>query len=160
SRDAINYVAFLPGVDVPADFRDTTIMGLPQSAQSVTLDGINVQDNIGKTTNGFFPVIQPTVEATDALTLSLGTPGASAASHGAVQLQFVTRSGTDQFRGAFFDTFRTTGLTANSYFNAQAGLPTNTARLNEFGISEGGPISHGKAFFFAHYADTHDRTAV
>ncbi len=46
TRNALNFVEFLPGVDTAANHnqRDSTVMGLPQSAISITIDGVNTQD--------------------------------------------------------------------------------------------------------------------
>ena len=45
SRNALDFVALLPGVNTPGGNRDTTINGLPQSAINITIDGMSVQDN-------------------------------------------------------------------------------------------------------------------
>ena len=54
SRNALDFVVNLPGVNTPAGSRDSTVNGLPQSAINITLDGMNIQDNYLKTTDGFF----------------------------------------------------------------------------------------------------------
>src|SRR5512145_2302819 len=45
SRNALNFVTFLPGVETTAGPRGSTISGLPQNTISVTLDGVNVNNN-------------------------------------------------------------------------------------------------------------------
>jgi hypothetical protein len=45
SRDASQFVVFLPGVTSPGGSRDSTVNGLPQSTINMTLDGVNIQDN-------------------------------------------------------------------------------------------------------------------
>jgi hypothetical protein len=54
SRNALNAVTFLPGVNTPGVNRDSTINGLPQSMINITLDGVSNQDNFNKTGDGFF----------------------------------------------------------------------------------------------------------
>ena len=49
SRNALNAVTFLPGVNTPGVNRDSTINGLPQSMINITLDGVSNQDNFNKT---------------------------------------------------------------------------------------------------------------
>jgi len=52
SRNALNFVVFLPGVETSAGPRGSTISGLPQNAISVTYDGVNVNNNF-QSTDGF-----------------------------------------------------------------------------------------------------------
>src|SRR5215510_1871590 len=48
SRNAIDFIVMLPGVNTPTTARNSTVNGLPQSALNITIDGINVQDNYNK----------------------------------------------------------------------------------------------------------------
>jgi len=54
SRDGLAFVANLSGVNTPGNVRDSTVNGLPQGAINITLDGMSIQDNYLKTTDGFF----------------------------------------------------------------------------------------------------------
>ena len=160
SRNALNFVTMLPGVDTPGVNRDSTVMGLPQSTLSITIDGVNVQDNYLKTTDGFFARVTPRQDAVEQVTVSSATPGADAAGQGAVQIQFVTRSGTNQFKGTAYHYYRDAKLNTNYWFNARNSLPRNEVTLNQFGASEGGPIvlpglydGRGKAFFFFNHEE-------
>jgi hypothetical protein len=98
SRDTLNFVVMLPGVDTPGINRDSTIHGLPQTAINITLDGINVQDNYLKTTDGFFSRISPRLDSVEEVTVSTATPGAESGGQGAVQIKFVTRAAITTFR--------------------------------------------------------------
>ena len=40
-----DFVALLPGVDAATTLRAGNVMGLPQRAVNITLDGMNMQDN-------------------------------------------------------------------------------------------------------------------
>jgi hypothetical protein len=50
SRNALDFVTMLPGVNTPGGNRDSTVNGLPQSTINITVDGMNIQDNFLKTT--------------------------------------------------------------------------------------------------------------
>jgi hypothetical protein len=54
SRNALDSVTSLPGFATSATARDSTISGLPQGAINITLDGMSIQDNYNKTTDGYF----------------------------------------------------------------------------------------------------------
>jgi hypothetical protein len=158
ARNALNFVVFLPGVDTSSNNhsqRSSTIMGLPQSTLSVTVDGANVQDKYTRSGDGFFANLQPRLDMVEEVTVSSATSGAESSGQGAVQIKFVTRSGTNKFVGSAYEYTRHQKLNTNNYFNIRNGLPKNVIVLNQYGAREGGPIlipgvydGRGKAFFF------------
>jgi hypothetical protein len=83
---------------------------------------------------------------------------ADATGQGAVQIRFVTKSGTNSWTGTAYEYLRHDALNSNSYFNKTRGLPRDVIELNQFGAREGGPIlipgvydGRGKAFFFVNF---------
>ena len=64
-------------------------------------------------------------------------------------LNVVTKSGTNQFSGSFFEFFRDQALNAETQNERLANLDKQDYRKNQFGGSFGGPIRRNKAFFFA-----------
>lgn len=97
TRNALNFVTFLPGVDTIAAQRNSTISGLPQNTINITLDGVNVNNNRQKSSDGFYSMVRPQLDAIEEVTLTGATPGAESAGQGAVQVRFVTRSGSDRY---------------------------------------------------------------
>ena len=73
SRNALNFVVFLPGVETSAGPRGSTISGLPQNAISVTYDGVNVNNNF-QSTDGFFSMVTPRLDAVEEVTVTGATP--------------------------------------------------------------------------------------
>ncbi|HEY9284424.1 MAG TPA: TonB-dependent receptor [Pyrinomonadaceae bacterium] len=71
------------------------------------------------------------------------TPGA--------QVSFITRSGTNEFRGAAYEYFRHDALSANDWFAKNRGLKKARLRQNNFGAVLGGPLVRDSLFFFASY---------
>jgi hypothetical protein len=71
------------------------------------------------------------------------TPGA--------QVSFITRSGTNEFRGTAFEYFRHDALNANDWFARNRGLKKARLRQNNFGGVLGGPLVKDGLFFFASY---------
>lgn len=168
SRDALDLVLLLPGTNTPGRPRTSTINGLPKGSLNITIDGINVQDNILKSSDGFFTYVRPRIDAVDEVTVSTANPGAESAGEGAVQIKFVTRAGTNQFHGSVYEYHRNPALNANYWFNNRDLRPdprTNTAPrdrvlINQYGFRLGGPIwipkifdGHDKAFFFVNYEE-------
>ena len=155
SRNVLDFVTFLPGVSTPGGNRDSTMNGLPQSAINITLDGINVQDNTLKTTDGFFTIVQPRLDAIEEVTVSSAAQGADGGGQGAVQIKFVTRSGTNIYSGSVYNYFRSDTLNENTWFNNRNGVAIAKLKQNQTGGRFGGPIQipglvdgRGKAFFF------------
>ncbi|MGE0129161.1 MAG: carboxypeptidase regulatory-like domain-containing protein [Blastocatellales bacterium] len=160
SRDALDLVLLLPGTTTPGRARTSTVNGLPKGALNITMDGINIQDNTLKSSDGFFTYIRPRIDAVDEVTLSTATPGAESSGEGAVQIKFVTRSGNNEYHGSLYEYHRNPSLNSNYWFNNRAGLPRTRVLLNQFGGRVGGPISvpklfdgRDKAFFFVNYEE-------
>ncbi len=168
SRDALDLVLLLPGTNTPGRPRTSTINGLPKGSLNITIDGINVQDNILKSSDGFFTYVRPRIDAVDEVTVSTANPGAESSGEGAVQIKFVTRSGTNQFHGSLYEYHRNPALNANYWFNNRdlarnprtGRAPRDRVLVNQYGFRLGGPIwipkifdGHDKAFFFVNYEE-------
>lgn len=158
SRAALDFVTLLPGVNTPGGNRDSTVNGLPKSQINITLDGINVQDNTLKGDrggDGFFAIVNPRLDAVDEVTVSMAGIGAESSGQGAVQIQFVTRSGTNDFKGSLYHYLRKDEFNSNTFFNEQNNVAKAQLKQDQFGASIGGPIripgiidGRNKAFFF------------
>jgi hypothetical protein len=158
TRNALYAVNMLPGVDTTGTVRDSSINGLPENTINITLDGVNVNNNQDKNGDGFYAMVRPQLDAIEQVTLTTAAQGAESAGQGAVQVRFVTRSGTNAYKGTAYDYFRHPSLNSNSWINEKNGLPKNQIILHQVGFSQGGPIripgvldGRGKAFFFFNY---------
>ena len=74
---------------------NSTVNGLPQSSINITLDGVNIQDNTLKSTDGFFAIVSPRLDAIEEASLTSAAQGADASGQGGVQIKFTTRSGSN-----------------------------------------------------------------
>ena len=160
SRSAMDFVNFLPGVSTPAGNRDASINGLPRGMINITLDGVNVQDNTLRSTDGFFAIVSPRLDAVEEVTVTTASQGAGDAGQGAVQVKFVTRSGTNNFTGSGYYYYRSDKLNANTWFNNRNGVEKASLKQNQMGGRAGGPIvipglfnGRNKAFFFVNYEE-------
>jgi hypothetical protein len=168
SRDALDLVLALPGTATPGRPRTSSVNGLPKGALNITLDGINVQDNLLKSSDGFFTYIRPRTDAIAEVTTSTSTPGAESSAEGAVQIKFVTQGGSNEFHGGVYWYHRNPALNANYWFNNRdfapdpvtLKAPQQRILLNQPGGKVGGPIiipglfnGRDKAFFFINYEE-------
>ena len=157
TRDALQLVLVMPGVQTPGTSRTSSVNGLPKATLNITVDGANVQDNFLKSTDGFFTSVQPKSDAVEEVTVSTATPGAESAGGGAVQVRFVTKQGSNEFHGGLFWQHRNNALNSTYYFNQPAydNVGRDRIILNQFGGNIGGPIvipkifnGRNRAFFF------------
>ncbi|HXT32501.1 MAG TPA: TonB-dependent receptor [Vicinamibacterales bacterium] len=162
SRSAMDFVNLLPGVSTPGGNRNATINGLPQGVINITLDGVNIQDNTLKTSDGFFAIVSPRLDAIEEVTVTTASQGVDASGQGAVQIKFVTRSGTNTFTGSGYHYYRNDALNANTWFNNRNGIEKTDLLQNQAGFRVGGPVvlpgifdGHNKAFFFVNYEEFH-----
>ncbi len=174
TRNALDFVVFLPGVNTAGITRDATFMGLPQAAVNITIDGVNAQDNYNKSTE-FFVRVSPRLDAVEEVTVSTATPGAESAGQGAVQIKFTTRQGSNDFRGSLYEYHRNQVLNSNYWFNNRdkdpdpvtGKAPRDPVKLNQFGGRLGGPIvfpklfnGRDKAFFFFNFEEFRQPNAI
>jgi len=175
SRDALDLVALLPGTASVGAPRRSSINGLPKGALSITIDGVDVQDNLLRSSDGYFTYVRPRLDAIEEVTVSSANPGSEGGGDGAVQIKFVTKRGNNDYRGSAFWQHRDEGLNANYWYLNRDGARDDNGkafrqkiRLNQFGASFSGPIpffnfgSKGgswfddgkdKRFFFVNYEE-------
>jgi hypothetical protein len=151
TRNALNAVTFLVGINTPGGMRGSTINGLPESYINLTLDGVSNNDTFNKNGDGFFSPVRPRQDAVEAVTVTTAVGSAEVGGHGGATINFVTRSGTNRFTGSAYEYFRDKSLNSNYYFNEINGQPRSDVRLNQYGARQGGPIVRNKAFFFGHF---------
>jgi hypothetical protein len=158
TRNALNAITFLPGVNTATINRNSNVNGLPESFLNIMLDGVSNSDNFNKSTDGFFASVTPRQDAVEAVTVTTAAGGAQVGGSGAININFETRSGTNRFSGSAYEYFRHPSLNSNYWFNERNGLPKNDVKLHQYGLRMGGPIKipglyngTNKAFFFVHY---------
>jgi hypothetical protein len=167
SRSALDFTINLAGFNTPGGSRDTTVNGLPQGSINITIDGMSVQDNQLKTTDGFFARVSPRLDAVDEVTVSMAAQGSEATGTGAVQIRFVTRSGTNSFTGSSYYNLRHYRFSANTWFNNRDGIPKAENIRHSPGTRVGGPImipglfdGRNRAFFFINYEEQREPGAL
>jgi hypothetical protein len=161
SRNALDSLTSLAGFNTSGTARNSTVNGLPKSAINITLDGMNVQDNYLKTSDGYFARLAPLLDSVEEVTVTTAGNTADATGQGGVQIKFVTKSGTNNWNGTAYEYFRHDGLNANDWFRnrdlppdpATGKAPKNKLRNYQQGFAQGGPIKQNKAFFFFNYEE-------
>jgi hypothetical protein len=151
-RNILDFALLVPGAAQSTSGRASHFNGLPGGAINITLDGIN--NNSARFRSGgtsMFVFAPVRLGAIEEVTISTAGLGAEAGAQGAMQIQFVTKRGTNTFRGQVFDQYRSDRLNRNSWVNEIRGIPKNKLRSHEYGANIGGPIVRNKLFFFANF---------
>src|SRR5215471_4895826 len=133
SRNLTELIVTQPGSATPGVPRSTSVYGLPQAALNVTLDGINIQDNSNKSSDGFFNAIFPRAEAIEEMTVSSAAAGADSNAEGSLSMKMVTRSGSNDWHGGLFEQHRNELFNSNAYFNKLSNQPRDHMVFNQFG---------------------------
>ncbi len=126
TRNALDFLVLLPGVNTTGGARGSTFMGLPNSTINITIDGVNTQDNYYRGQSGgdgFFSMITPRLDSVQEVTVSTAAAGADSTGAGAVQIKFVTRSGNNEYHGSLYEYMRNPWLNANYWFNNRNNAP-------------------------------------
>ncbi len=127
--------------------------GQPLVSQGTNIDGVVGSASRGKYNGNAQSAASPRVEniaemavQTDQIDLDQGFGQST------MQINYVTRSGSNKFHGRVYVDARNSGLNANSYANNVYGLRRAKLIYNDFGGSVGGPILHDKLFFFGSFS--------
>lgn len=160
-RNPFELTALSAGVQTKSnsdgEIRSFSINGNRTVANNLTVDGVNASDNFLKTPGNItLPVIPVSVESIGEFKVTTSLPSAEFG-RGSAQINAVTASGTNQFRGSIFEYHRNTIFNANNFFNNAtvledgSSVPREPLIRNQFGGRLGGPILKDKAFFFFSY---------
>lgn len=151
-RNVFAFARLVPGASTPAGTGSTHFNGLPGGAINPTIDGVNNSSNGFKSGGtSFFETARSRVGAIEEVTVETAGLNGDAGVTGGVNLKFVTKRGTNGYRGSLFEQYRTEKLNANSWFNNARGTQKNELRRHDFGGNLGGPVLRDKLFFFANF---------
>jgi carboxypeptidase family protein len=146
-RDISSLSQLVPG------YAGGTWNGLPYMATGNNVDGVVGTTQRMKFAGAATPLVQARVEnmeemtvQTDQLNMNTGY-GISD-----MQVNFVTRRGTNTWHGRVYEDFRNAALNANTWANDATNSPKPQLIRNEFGGSLGGAIIKNKLFFFGTFA--------
>src|SRR5579864_4510432 len=116
------------------------------------LDGIDNNSDTVDFLNGTNFVVLPPVDAIQEFKVQTSDFSAEYGRSGAAVLNATIKSGTNEFHGSAWEFFRNDKLDAADYFE-RVGNTTRKGelRLNQFGVSGGGPVIKNKVFFFGDY---------
>ncbi len=155
-RDFTDLLALVPGSVTSGQFGQTSLGGAETSFAGVNilLDGADATRIDTNATSlqlgrGAARVTRASVDSIAEFHILQGNFSAEYGRSIGDVVNVITKSGSNDWHGVAFDFLRNDVLDARNYF-AVPGTKT-PLRLNQFGGNLGGPIVHGKLFFFTNY---------
>ena len=123
--------------------------GLPALSNGYIVDGLETNDPLTNLNSGLSTNLVLGLNSISEVTVNTLSYSVDQGRYGASQVNYVTKSGTNQFHGNLYELWNGALLNAADYFtNATPGNHKPGATVNHFGGSVGGPIAHDKLFFF------------
>src|SRR6202140_3229757 len=123
--------------------------GLPALSNGYIVDGLETNDPLTNLNSGLSTNLVLGLNSISEVTVNTLSYAVDQGRYGASQVNFVPKSGTNQFHGNLYELWNGSLLNAADYFtNATPGNHKPGATVNHFGGSLGGPIAHDKLFFF------------
>ena len=123
--------------------------GLPALSNGYIVDGLETNDPLTNLNSGLSTNLVLGLNSIAELTVNTLSYSVDQGRYGASQVNYVTKSGTNQFHGNLYELWNGSILNAADYFtNATPGSYKPRSNVNHFGGSLGGPIIHNKLFFF------------
>ena len=159
-RNPLDLLNFQPGVVFGGNTGGAVnVNGSRDRAFNFTLDGIDINESTSGGSN--FTPLRPNPDSVQEFQVVTSNFTAELGRSSGAQVTLVTRSGTNDFHGNFFEYYRTPRFDAKSYPVTIAGLPKDQFVQHIFGGSIGGPLFNpgfgegtkmgwlrDKAFFF------------
>ena len=123
--------------------------GLPALANGYIVDGLETNDPLTNLNSGLSTNLVLGLNSIAEVTVNTLSYTVDQGRYGAAQVNYVTKSGTNQFHGNLYELWNGSRFNAADFFtNATAGNHKPRSTVNHFGGSLGGPILHDKLFFF------------
>jgi hypothetical protein len=123
--------------------------GLPALSNGYIVDGLETNDPLTNLNSGLSTNLVLGLNSISEVTVNTLSYAVDQGRYGASQVNYVTKSGANQFHGNLYEIWNGSILNAADYFtNATPGNHKPRSTVNHFGGSVGGPIVRNKVFFF------------
>ncbi len=129
-------------------FGNVEFNGLPALSNGYIVDGLETNDPLTNLNSGLSTNLVLGLNSISEVTVNTLSYSVDQGRYGASQVNYVTKSGTNQFHGNLYEMWNGSILNAADYFTNATGGHKPRSVVNHFGGSLGGPILHNKLFFF------------
>src|ERR1700736_924673 len=130
-------------------FGNVEFNGLPALSNGYIVDGLETNDPLTNLNSGLSTNLVLGLNSISEVTVNTLSYAVDQGRYGASQVNYVTKTGTNQFHGNLYELWNGSKFNAADYFtNATPGSHKPRSTVNHFGGSVGGPIVRNKLFFF------------
>ena len=130
-------------------FGNVEFNGLPALSNGYIVDGLETNDPLTNLNSGLSTNLVLGLNSISEVTVNTLSYAVDQGRYGASQVNYVTKSGSNQFHGNLYELWNGAKFNAADYFtNATPGSHKPHSTVNHFGGSVGGPIVRDKLFFF------------
>ena len=156
NRNFLNFAALAPGVRVSTNEAEVTITAGGQRAESVNafIDGASLKSNViaggiaGQDDSRGNPFPQAGIQEFRVVSQNFKAEYEQASS---AIITAVTRSGTNEFHGEVFGTYRDQDFITQDVFSERRGDEQPSLEVQQYGFALGGPIIEDQLHFFGTY---------
>src|SRR6266436_4553963 len=132
----------------PNGFGNVEFNGLPALSNGYIIDGLETNDPLTNLNSGLSTNLVLGLNSIAEVTVNTLSYAVDQGRYGASQVNYVTKSGSNQVHGNLYELWNGAKFNAADYFTNAAGKHKPRSTVNHFGGSVGGPIVHDKLFFF------------
>jgi hypothetical protein len=158
ARNIVGLLALQPGVvftgEDSTDSRNGSVNGGKSDQANVTLDGVDVNDQMDRA--AFTSVLRVTPDSVQEFRVTTLNATAEQGRSSGAQVSLVTKSGTNELHGALYEYHRNTVTSANNYFGNMVGNPREKLIRNIYGVAMGGPLIRNRMFLFGNWEGRRD----
>ncbi len=130
-------------------FGNVEFNGLPALSNGYIVDGLETNDPLTNLNSGLSTNLVLGLNSISEVTVNTLSYAVDQGRYGASQVNYVTKSGSNQFHGNLYELWNGSKFNAANYFtNATAGNHKPRSTVNHFGGSVGGAVVRDKLFFF------------
>lgn len=164
-RNPVDLVQLVPGVRTVGNFgglwvasantSSMSISGGPPGGNNLMIDGVAAEHF----TSGGFQVYM-SVDATEEFRVITRNATAEFGRTGGGVINWISKSGTNEYHGGVYEFFRNKSLNAKGFFDNLAGATKAPFNFNQYGATVGGPIQKNKTFFFFNWERVEQRNSA
>ena len=173
ARNVVNLLSLQPGVvftgesdtdtlalgsTAKMDNREGVVNGVRGNQSNITVDGVD--SNNWQNQGAFSSALPLTLDSVQEVRVTTANANSTDGTSSGGQVALVTKGGSNDFHGNLRWYYRTTGFTANSFFNNADGIERPKLLRNIWGGSLGGRIVKNRAYFFLDNEDRRDSSAT
>lgn len=145
TRSPYDFMALMPGATVSNDLLGVgvAVNGSRTQSANYLLDGSGNNDTFMSA-----PAQDVPLDSIEEFSVQTNYYDAEYGRNSGFTANIVTKNGSNQFHGSFYDYIRNSALAANTYDNNAHGFPRPVFNRHQFGGTLGGPIRRNKLYFF------------